>query len=131
MDPSFKPYSQLKIVLIQAKDNSLVFELQNPYSFQIPIQEIRFGLAFLNEYKQFQYLSEFEAIELVSKKTGTVATNNLNKIVMPGETVTLKGKYHLKDSDLSMGYFKLSISANSMPFLLGANSHKLATWNLN
>jgi hypothetical protein len=129
--PSFKPYSQLKIALIQAKDNSIVFALQNPYSFQIPIQEIRFGLAFLNEYKQFQYLSEFEAIELVSKKTGTVATNNLNKIVMPGETVTLKGKYHLKDSDLSMEYFKLSISANSMPFLLGANSHKLATWKLN
>lgn len=129
--PSFKPYSQLKTMLIQAKDNSLVFELQNPYSFQIPMEEIRVGLAFLNEYKQFQYLSELEVLEVVSKKNGPVATNNLKRIVMPGETVTLKGKYHLKDSDLGMGYFKLSISANSMPFLLGANSHKLATWNLN
>ena len=129
--PSFKPYNQLKTELVKAKDSTLVFEVQNPYSFQIPIKELRFGVAFLNGYKEFQHLSEFDSISVVSKKIGELKPENLAGILMPGETMTLKGKYLLKNTDLSMGYFKLSFSAHSMPFLLGGRSHKIATWNLN
>lgn len=128
---SFKPYNQLKTELVQAKDSSLVFELQNPYSFQISIEELRFGVAFLNEYKQFQHLSEFDSIRVFSKKPSPINPDNLNRILMPGEKMTLEAKYLLKDLDLTMGYFKLSCSAHSMPFLLGAKSHKIATWKLN
>jgi hypothetical protein len=117
--------------LVQAKGSSLVFELQNPYSFQISIEELRFGVAFLNEYKQFQHLSEFDSIRVFSKKPSPINPDNLNRILMPGEKITLEAKYLLKDLDLTMGYFKLSCSAHSMPFLLGAKSHKIATWKLN
>lgn len=125
--PEFKPYNALKSEIISLKENALVFEIYNPYSFAVPLKELRFGLAFLNEYKQFQYLSEIEAVTI----TGTSHEGLLGKnaSIAPKEKIRMSATYTLSKKDLEMGFFKLSYSANSLPFLLGGVSHKIALWN--
>ncbi|TMM59382.1 4-amino-4-deoxy-L-arabinose transferase [Maribacter algarum] len=115
----FESYRRLKVILEKDElDNNLdkTFKMKvfNPYEVDIPLDKLKFGLAYLNDYKEVRDIrkvaaSPIDATILVLKSNDTVNfTFKLPKTKME-----------------EPGYFRIGISENDLPYGLNGNNIKL------
>ena len=114
----FKSFRKLRCVMkpIEGKElpEELSFELFNPYDKEVPLNSLKFGIAYLNQYKQ---MIEIEALE-VEQNTSRGTS------ILPGESIEFS--FHLEiPEDLDPYYIKLSISDNGLYYGLNGNNVKL------
>ena len=114
----FKSYGRLKTVLLTLSEGSITFSIQNPYKESISIEELRFGLAFLNPYKQFENLLPISISEPMK-----------DHIIGALETVEVSGRYENPSNIDSAGFIKISLAHINGPFLLGGEHEKIKQWN--
>ena len=91
-----------------------VFKLINPYDIDIDLSKLKFGLAYLNQYKQVKADEAIE-VKLMSKETDRIGAKD-----------TLNLAFSLPGTEMeSPAYFKLCISENDLRYGLNGNIIKL------
>ena len=119
--PNFKSYRKLECILDMDKEaihleEPLEFKVYNPYSFKIPINELKFGIAYLDRYKKVQQLKSL-TVETANKET---------KELLPRDTTYFKIKTPLNSEIKEAAYFRLVISENNLYFGLNGKPIPIA-----
>ncbi|MGB5821023.1 MAG: glycosyltransferase family 39 protein [Saonia sp.] len=96
------------------KDRDIVVKVYNPYDFDIAIQKIKFGLAYLNNYKQVK--------DVLPLETQKIDTNMA--AIKSMDTAYFKFKLP-KPKTGEPGYFKVGISENNLYLGLNGQNIKL------
>ena len=115
---NFQSYRKLKtfvdtdkVALNESKE--LILKIYNPYVNPIELDKLKFGVAYMNAYKQFKELVPITPVP--EKSTSILRTKD-----------TTRFKFRLPKPELaSPGYFKVSISENELPFGLNGENIKL------
>lgn len=114
----FESYRKLKCI-VEADNIKLDFnrefklEVYNPYTVDIPLDKIKFGLAYLNDYKKVIELRQI----FPSQKDSTI-------LVLKSNDTT---NFTFKLPNAKMGdpkYFRIGISENNLPYGLNGNNIK-------
>lgn len=114
----FESYRKLKCI-VEADNIKLDFnrefklEVYNPYTVDIPLDKIKFGLAYLNDYKKVIELRQI----FPSQKDSTI-------LVLKSNDTT---SFTFKLPNAKMGdpkYFRIGISENNLPYGLNGNNIK-------
>ena len=89
--------------------------MSNPYNIGVPINKLKFGMGYLNKYKQLMEKSPLE----VRQEEIRVDT------LLAGESMKFTFDLELPQ-DIEPSYIKISISEHGLPFGLNGNNVKLA-----
>ena len=115
---SFKSFRKLhcRIKPIEGKEipEEISFELYNPYSKEVPLNKLSFGIGYLNKYKQL-IKRETIKVERMAKSRDSI---------LPGESVAFTFQLEIPES-MDPYFIKLSISDYGLPFGLNSNNVKL------
>ncbi|MEH6680645.1 MAG: glycosyltransferase family 39 protein [Sediminicola sp.] len=95
-------------------DQNLTLEVYNPYDTDIPLDKIRFGIAYTNRYKQVKELLPLTA-QVLDKGTESLKKGDTTKFsfTLPRPKVP------------DPGYFKVSVSENGLYYGLNSKNIKL------
>jgi LEA14-like dessication related protein len=116
---NFESYRKLKCILetdaIQFNtEKTQTMKIYNPYKVDIPLDKLRFGIAYMNDYKEVRDVLKMKA----SPSEKTISTLKSND--------TVSFTFRLPETDMKKpGYFKIGISENELPFGLNGESIKL------
>jgi 4-amino-4-deoxy-L-arabinose transferase-like glycosyltransferase len=86
----------------------------NPYSVAVPLEKLKFAVAFMNEYKQ---VTEVRQVDIASEKTGQLA-------LAPGDTTALEFIFPESRKEVP-AYFRMAISDNGLYWGINGNNIKL------
>ena len=115
----FKSYRKLECIMdpIEGDENpkEWSFTMSNPYNIGVPINKLKFGMGYLNKYKQLMEKSPLE----VRQEEIRVDT------LLAGESMKFTFDLELPQ-DIEPSYIKISISEHGLPFGLNGNNVKLA-----
>jgi 4-amino-4-deoxy-L-arabinose transferase-like glycosyltransferase len=117
----FQSYSLLETKLLEISAGVIYFKLTNPYKNTIALQDLDFGVAFLNSYKQYKNLTPIYFSKEEEKEMNT-------KRLAPGASILIKGAVKKPTSYDESGYFKITIASAGLPYLLGGTNQKIARW---
>ncbi len=99
-------------------DGLALLEVYNPYPQSIPMRSLKFGITFLNHYKQVKQIQPLHV-----------------RPAEAGETL-LKGKdttsfyFEMPESPIDdPGYFKVTISENNLYWAINGENKKFESWN--
>ncbi|TDQ33209.1 ArnT family glycosyltransferase [Zeaxanthinibacter enoshimensis] len=99
-------------------DGLALLKVYNPYPQSIPMRSLKFGITFLNHYKQVKQILPLQV-----------------RPVKEGETL-LKGKdstsfyFEMPESPIDdPGYFKITIAENNLYWAINGKNIKFETWN--
>ncbi len=99
-------------------DGLALLEVYNPYPQSIPMRSLKFGITFLNHYKQVKQIQPLQV-----------------RPAEAGETL-LKGKdttsfyFEMPESPIDdPGYFKVTISENNLYWAINGENKKFESWN--
>ncbi len=116
---NFESYRKLKCI-IEAEEiefntrKSLTLKVYNPYETDIPLNKIRFGIAYMNNHKEVRDVLKMKA------------SPEDPRILMLKSNDTVNFTFKLPETDMKKpGYFKIGISENNLPFGLNGNNVKL------
>ncbi len=99
------------------ENDSLLLEVYNPYNSAIPLSKLRFGVAYLNDYKQ---VKEVKGIEIRPVLNGTDSLK---------AQATTSFRFMLPEPGVpDPGYFKVTIAENGLLWGLNGNNVKLGSW---
>ncbi len=116
---NFESYRRLKCIIETEEiefntGKTQTMKIYNPYEVDIPLDKLRFGIAYMNDYKEVRDESKMKA----SPSDPTIS------ILKSKDTVNFTFK--LPKTELKKpGYFKIGISENGLPLGLNGNSIKL------
>ncbi len=115
---NFESFRKLECIVDPAARTSdpeeWVFRLINPYKKDISLSRLKFGLAYLNQYKQVKEDQELQ-VHLLSDPTDIIKAQD-----------TLEFAFKLPKSEIqSPAYFKICISENKLRYGLNGNIIKL------
>lgn len=116
---NFESYRRLKCIIeideIQFNtEKTQTMKVYNPYKVAIPLDKIRFGIAYMNDYKE---------VRDVLKMKASPSDQTISKL-KPNDTVNFT--FRLPETDMKKpGYFKIGISENELPYGLNGKSIKL------
>ena len=115
---NFESYRKLQAIVEPGGDYSfdkeIVLKIYNPYANEIPLSKIRFGLSYLNKYKQVQ---ETIPIEVRNR-------NVQDKALKAQDTTSLSFKRPMpKKADPT--YLKVTLSENGLYWGLNGNNVKI------
>lgn len=116
---NFESYRRLKCIIEPDEiefntAKTINMKVFNPYSEDIPLNKLRFGIAYLNDYKELRDELKIK----VSPKDPTILTLKSND--------TLSFTFTLPETDMKRpGYFKIGISENGLPYGINGKSIKL------
>ena len=114
---NFNDYSLLKCEVLETDQGQFTFSIYNPYDFEVPTKNLKFGVALLNKYKQFKTLEEI------------VFTNEtLPTVIAAGAIIKVYGRVKEPANYDKEGYFKISYSNQQLPYLTGGNNEKISQW---
>jgi hypothetical protein len=89
-------------------------KVYNPYDTSIPLEKLKFGVAYMNDYKEVRDVLKMKA----SPKDPTIL------VLKSNDTVSFTFK--LPETDMKKpGYFKIGISENNLPFGINGKNIKL------
>ncbi|MGB5460079.1 MAG: glycosyltransferase family 39 protein [Eudoraea sp.] len=96
------------------KDKSLNFKIYNPYTTDIEISKLEFGVVFLNKYKNFREVQEIQASPLQEEMSVLKSKDTTSfKLLMPEPKIN------------DAYYFKICISENGLYWGLNGENVKL------
>jgi len=123
----FESFRKLKCIIEKDHitfdlDKEIELKVYNPYDVNIPLEKIKFGLAYLNENKKVIELKEITPVLLDQKVRDLKSNDTVNftfKLVRPNT-------FKLKTDDAEKpAYFKIGISENKLPYGLNGNNIKI------
>jgi len=117
----FQPYSLLETSVLKLSKGKVYFKLTNPYKKTIALDDLDFGVAFLNSYKQFKNLTPITFSLEEEKKMSA-------KSLAPSASILIKGAIKKPIPYDKNGYFKITITSAGLPYLLGGTNQKIAKW---
>jgi len=103
---------------ISLNNKELILKVYNPYPYDIDLGKIKFGVAYLNKYKQVEEISLLK----------TQLLNKGNTSLKSGDTTKFAFKLPTPKSK-EPSYFKVSISENDLSWGLNGENIKLHQWN--
>lgn len=110
----FEPYRKLRIEVIEKDERNIVFKVLNPYERAIDLDEVEYGVAFLNAYKQ--------VIQVVPISTDS---NVLGVRQLPPKS-DLEFSTTLPEPTVNeAAFYKLIISENNLYWGLNGSAEKL------
>ncbi|MFC2148633.1 ArnT family glycosyltransferase [Bacteroidota bacterium] len=96
------------------EDKNLYFKIYNPYTTDIEISKLEFGVVFLNKYKNFREVQEIQASPLQEEMSVLKSKDTTSfKLLMPEPKIN------------DAYYFKISISENGLYWGLNGENVKL------
>lgn len=115
----FESFRRLKCIIKEDElefdlDKTIEMKVYNPYTVDIPLDKLKFGLAYLNDYKE----KRDERKLLVTPVDSTIF------ILKSNDTVNFTFKLP-KTKMEDPGYFRIGISENGLPYGLNGNNIKL------
>ena len=115
----FESFRRLKCIVEKDElefdlNKTLVMKVYNPYKVTIPLHKLKFGLAYLNDYKEVRDVRKIVASPIDT----TILALKSN------DTVNFTFKLP-KTKMENPGYFRLGISENNLPYGLNGNNIKL------
>ena len=116
---NFESYRKLKCIIETEEiefntERTQTMKVYNPYQVDIPLEKLRFGISYMNDYKEGRDVLKMKA----SSIDQTILTLKSND--------TLSFTFKLPETDMKKpGYFKIGISENGLPFGLNGKSIKL------
>lgn len=116
---NFESYRKLKCIFDSSTiefntDKTQTMKVYNPYDVAIPLSKLKFGIAYMNDYKEVRDVLKIK----VSQNNETILTLKSND--------TLTFTFRLPETDMKKpGYFKIGISENNLPPGLNGESIKL------
>lgn len=116
---NFESYRRLKCIIEIDEfqfntEKTHTMKVYNPYNVAIPLDKIRFGIAYMNDYKEVRDVLKIKA----SPSNQTISTLKSND--------TVNFTFRLPETDMKKpGYFKIGISENELPYGLNGKSIKL------
>ena len=101
---------------VEGSENPKVwtFELYNPYDKEVPLENLTYGIGYLNQYKQLLQVEPLEVRQI----------NGLSEQLEAGETVEFEFELEIPE-DVEPTYIKISIAENGLQFGLNGNNVKL------
>ena len=116
--PEFESFRKLRCIVDRhartEREEEWVFELYNPYETDIELAKLKFGIAYLNQYKQVREDQELQV---------RLLEGNADRIQAGG---TLKFAFALPISEFQdPAYFKICISENNLRYGLNGIAIKL------
>lgn len=114
----FESFRRLKCIVEKDElefdlNKTLVMKVYNPYKVTIPLHKLKFGLAYLNDYKEVRDVRKIVASPIDT----TILALKSN------DTVNFTFKLP-KTKMENPGYFRLGISENNLPYGLNGNNIK-------
>ncbi len=115
----FESYRRLKCIVEPEeiefnRKKTQTLKIYNPYDTDIPLEKIRFGIAYMNDYKEVRDVLKIK----VSPSDPTILALKSND--------TVSFTFKLPETDMKKpGYFKIGISENNLPYGLNGKSIKL------
>lgn len=118
---NFSSYRKLQCIMDMEKDaiqlgKMLDFKVYNPYSFEIPLHELKFGVAYLDRYKKVKELVPL-TVETAKEQTG---------LVQARDTMFLKIAPPVATNIKNPAYFRIVVSENNLYFGLNGKPISLA-----
>lgn len=116
---NFESYRKLKCIIDGNElefntDKTQTMKIYNPYGVDIPLSKLKFGIAYMNDYKETRDVLNIKAYP--ASET----------ILMLKSNDTLNFTFRLPETDMKKpGYFKIGISENNLPPGLNGESIKL------
>ncbi|MGI9546175.1 MAG: glycosyltransferase family 39 protein, partial [Flavobacteriaceae bacterium] len=116
--PNFESFRKLRCLVDEkyspSNPKERIFKLYNPYPTDIALSKLKFGVAYLNQYRKVKDTCTVDA-RLVSEKTD---------LIKSGDSLAFILELPPTDS-LVPTYFKIAISDNDLPFGLNGTNVKL------
>ncbi len=115
----FESFRRLKCIVEKDElefdmNKTFVMKVYNPYKVTIPLNKLKFGLAYLNDYKEVR-----DVCKIVASPIDTTIL-----ALKSNDTVNFTFKLP-KTKMENPGYFRLGISENDLPYGLNGNNIKL------
>lgn len=115
----FESFRRLKCILEEEEmefkvNKTITMSVYNPYKVDIPLEKLKFGLAYLNDYKEVRDIRKI----FVSPVDTTILSLKSND--------TVNFTFKLPRSKMEdPGYFKIGISENELPYGINSDNIKL------
>lgn len=115
----FESFRKLKCLIpaeeiVFNTEKTQVMQVYNPYQKDIPLEKLRFGVAYMNDYKEVR--------DVVNMKVNPIDP----KVLMLQSNDTVSFTFKLPQTDLKRpAYFKVGISENGLPLGLNGKNIKL------
>ncbi len=110
----FEPYRKLRIEIFNYSNREVRFKVKNPYPRDISMEDIKFGVAFLNKYKQVLFVEPIEAQPVLMGSKSLPDRSDLE----------FRGLLPSPESP-EVHYFQLTISENGLYWGLNGRAEKL------
>lgn len=116
---NFESFRKLKCIVEPEEiefntEKTYTVKVYNPYNTDIALDKLKFGVAYMNDYKEVRDVRNMKA----SIEDPTILALKSND--------TLSFTFRLPDTDMKKpGYFKIGISENGLPFGLNGKNIKL------
>ena len=110
----FKPYRKLRVEVDQRNGKEVLFTVDNPYERNIPLEELEFGSAFLNGYKQILETRKINAEPVVVGSRRIRANSQLQFRAEIPEATSRETEY-----------YKITISENGLYWGLNGQAETL------
>ena len=110
----FKPYRKLHVEVDQRNGKEVLFTVDNPYERNIPLEELEFGSAFLNGYKQILETRKINAEPVVVGSRRIRANSQLQFRAEIPEATSRETEY-----------YKITISENGLYWGLNGQAETL------
>ena len=116
---NFQSYRKLECIVPQEhislnSNEELKLKVYNPYKFDVPIENLKFGVAYLDSYKRTQQTIPISVTTFIEDTTTLKAT----------DTTDFTIKLPASDKE-DLGYFRVVISENNLYFGLNGKPTKL------
>lgn len=117
--PNFESFRKLKCLIAPEEitfntEKTQVMQVYNPYDKDIPLEKLRFAIAYMNDYKEVR--------DIVNMKV----TTSDPKVLTLKSNDTVSFTFKLPQTDMKRpAYFKVGISENGLPPGLNGKSIKL------
>lgn len=117
--PNFESFRKLRCLITSEEitfntEKTQTMQVYNPYKKDIPLEKLRFGIAYMNDYKEVRDVLKMK-----------VSTSDPEVLVLKSND-TVNFTFKLPQTDMkSPTYFKIGISENGLPLGLNGKNIKL------
>ena len=116
---NFESFRRLRCIIDEDEldyDLNKTFKMKvyNPYDVDIPLSKLKFGLAYLNDYKEVRDIEQISA----------VVTDSTILSIKSNDTINLTFKLPRTEFE-NPGYIRLGISENDLPYGINGDNIKL------
>ncbi|MFS4494244.1 ArnT family glycosyltransferase [Maribacter sp. 2308TA10-17] len=116
---NFESFRRLRVILEEDElpynlDRTIEMKLYNPYDINIPLNKLKFGVAYLNDYKEMRDIQKINAVPTDSN------------ILMLKSNDTVNFTFKLPKTEMEdPGYFRIGVSKKNLPYGLNGDNIKL------